>query len=93
MKIARLVEVNYADFTAAMKKARAAGGFVTPETKPEWKAAVAERGVKAEAFKLMASERYGAEEIAILNGAEPWDGLFAWNPESHVCVRFAVSDG
>ncbi len=93
MKIARLVEVDYQEFLKALRTAKAAGAAISPDEKAAWAKEVAARAVKAEAFRLMARDRFGAEELAILNGAAPWDGLFAWNPESHACVRFEVSEG
>lgn len=92
MKIARLVEVDYQEFTKALRAAKAAGTAVSPDERAAWAKAVTDRAVKAEAFRLMARERFGADELAILSGAPPWDGLFAWNPESHACVRFEVSE-
>lgn len=93
MKIARLVEVDYQEFLKALRTAKAAETAVPPDDKAAWAKAVAELAVKAEAFRLMARERFGAEELVILRGEAPWDGLFAWNPESHACVRFEVSEG
>jgi len=93
MKTARVLETSYDEFANALRAARAAGRAVFPEDKAAWRAAVAARAIKAEAFRVMAEGRFGAAELVILEGERPWEGLFAYDPDAHVCVRYAVMDG
>jgi len=91
MKKGRVVEVDYDKFLVARNSAKRAETAIFPLDKKRWSEAIRERDIREKAFRLIAEERYQATEFVILSGDEPWDGIFAADPDSRTCIRFEIA--
>ncbi len=90
VKKAQIIEVDYDDFMKQLIVAKREFSVIEPIDKDEWAKQVLERGLKAVAFGMVARERYQAEELFLMTGEEPWDGLFAIDRETRTCIHFSV---
>jgi len=92
MKTGRIVEVDYAGFVRARDLAKREGRLIRPADLDSWSKAVASRDLRERAFRMVAAERYETDQLVILNGESPWDGLYAYNSDTHTCIHFEVSE-
>jgi hypothetical protein len=92
MKKAQIVEVDYDDFMKQLIVAKREFNVIEPLEKEKWARQVMDRGLKATAFSMVAKERYQAEELFLMTGKAPWEGLFAIDRETRTCIHFSVID-
>jgi len=92
VKKAQIVEVNYDDFMKQLIVAKREFAVIEPLNKDEWAKQIMDRDLKAVAFGMVAAERYQAEELFLMTGEAPWDGLFAIDRETRICIHFSVTD-
>jgi len=92
MKKAQIVTVSYDEFLKQLVISKRNEACVEPLDKAQWAEQVLKRDLKATAFSMVAANRYQAEELFLLTGDEPWDGLFAIDRETRTAIRFTVTE-
>lgn len=94
MRKATIVEADYAEFMKQLTIAKREKRCLEPiMDKEAWTEEVGKQNLKVTAFASIVSERYQAEEMFLLiDGDEPWNGLFAIDRDTRACVRFVVVD-
>ena len=94
MRKATIVEADYAEFLKQLTIAKREKRCLEPiMDKDAWIEDTIKQDLKVTAFASIVSERYQAEEMfLILDGKEPWNGLFAIDRDTRACVRFVVVD-
>lgn len=91
MAYARIVEVNYYDFTEALRKATDTGNRLEPRDGETWKKYVAENGIKEASFKTIAGGKYeGMQLVAITDG--DWIGCYAYTKTEEACLKWLAPD-
>ena len=92
MAFARVVDVDYYDFQAALRKATDAGKRLEPRDGEPWKKYVAEHGIKEASFKTIASGKYEGIALVVIDDGSAWSGCYAYSKAEEACLKWVAPD-
>jgi hypothetical protein len=83
-----IVEQNFFEFQAALRRAEDQGSCILPSDKQRWKSWVRENKVQEAAFRSIAQRRFDEPKAVILDEEGPWRGYYLYTPVEEVCLKF-----
>jgi len=93
MAFARVVEVNYYDFQAALRKATDASKRLEPRDGAPWKQYVAAHGIKEASFRTIASGKYEGIQLVVIDDNGPWAGCYAYSKSEEAVLKWVSPEG
>ena len=84
----RIVDVDYHQFKAALRKATDSGQRIDATDKDRWLTWVRENHVKEAAFRSFAQGKYEGLEAVIINADGEWRGYYLVSKQEEACLKW-----
>jgi len=92
MKRAKLVEVDYHDFSKKLQRAADAGERITPKEKEAWRRYIREHDVKEAAMRRTGESKLSSVTAVIINNDSDWGGVYIYATDEEVCLKWEVEE-
>ena len=84
----RIIDIDYFQFQAALRKATDTGQRIDVSQKDRWMAWVRENHVKEAAFKTFAQGKYEGLEPVIIDVSGEWRGYYLVSKQEEACLKW-----
>jgi hypothetical protein len=84
----RIVDVDYHQFLAALRKASDTGQRIEVGDKTRWLAWVRDNHVKEAAFRTFAQGKYEGLEPVIIDASDEWRGYYLVSKQEEACLKW-----
>ena len=92
MAFARVVEVDYYEFSAALRKAVDAGTRVEPSDKAAWKQFIKGRNIKDASLMSLARNQFEGVALVGIDDDSDWGGCYAYSKMEEACLKWVPGD-
>jgi hypothetical protein len=87
----RIVQVNYHEFLAALRRAGDVGARIDPTERQRWSDWVRANDVKEAAFRTVGSNQFEGLVPVIIDDGSDWTGYFLYSRRDEACLRWVPS--
>ncbi|MEJ2159913.1 MAG: hypothetical protein P8X53_05460 [Chromatiales bacterium] len=88
----KIVEQNYFEFKAALRKAVDEGNRLEPKEKERWRAWVKKHRIQEAAFRSLAEGRFEGIAPVIIDDDGPWGGYYLFSTAEEACLKWTRED-
>ncbi len=88
MQQPRIVQVDYHEFQAALRRAGDLGRRVDAPDRDRWASWVKTHGVKEAAFKSIGGSKFEGLIPVIIDDSEPWGGYYLYSSDEEACLKW-----
>lgn len=92
MAFARVEEVDYYEFSAALRKATDSGTRIEPRDKQAWKQFIKDRNIKDASLMSLARNQFEGVALVGINDDGPWGGCYAYSKTEEACLKWVSGD-
>ena len=87
-----IVEINYSEFTTALRAATDSGNKLEPVDKARWKEFVTENRIQEAAFRSVANKKYEGMKAVVIQDDDRWSGYYMYTTDEEAVLKWERDD-
>lgn len=92
MQRPRIVQVDYHEFIAALRRASDKAGRIDPSDKTRWIDWVKAGNVKEAAFRSVGNNQFDGLVPVIIDDGSEWAGYYLYSAREEACLKWTVDE-